>query len=196
MKEWISRIYNEENPDELNTLYGQLARIATNRAVYLSIIKMTEESKIEMNELIINFITDGYNSDLVMTMRRLVESNKNKSKNKKVNSIMGLVEDLKDEELLATVKIISKSIGDAPNKVYGHNDLMYHDGEKKLILESYNTFDNAIKELFKVLNTAALSLNVYLPDSLVATNQFDWAVAFDKPWRKHGFDDSNIWSEL
>ena len=196
MQEWIPRIYNEENPDELNTLYGQLSRIATNRAVFLSIIKMAEESKIAINKLVVNFITDGYNSDLVMTVRRLVESNKNKPKNKKVNSIMGLVEDLKDEKLIAIVKSISKSIGDAPNKIYGHNDLMYHDGEKELLLESYNTFHDAIKELFNVLDTAALSLNVHLPDRLVATNQFDWATAFDKPWRNHGFDDSNIWSEL
>ena len=85
MIEWIPRIYSEDNPDDLTTLYGQLSRLATNRAIYLSIIKMTNESNVNIDELVINFITDGYGADLVMTVRRLVESNENKGVNKKVS---------------------------------------------------------------------------------------------------------------
>lgn len=201
MNDWNPRIFNEEDPADLNTLYGQLSRIATNRAVYLSIKRMTEENKVPLNELIANFISDGYNADLVLSVRRLVESNKdNKGKQKKpdksVNSIMGLVEALNNAELISEVKSISTSIGDAPNKIFGHNDFMFHSGEKVLNIETYNTFDAAIKRLFNILSKASLSQGIYLPDKLVATNQDDWALAFDKPWRGKSFDDSDIWHEL
>lgn len=198
---WVSRIYNDKNLADLNTLYGQLSRIATNRAIYLSIIKMTEESKTIPGELIINFITDGYSADLVMTVRRLIESNLGRAGNTKrpsdqVNSIMGLVEYINDKKLINRVKKVVARIGDAPNKIFGHNDLMYQDGERDLTLASHNTFDECIKELFIVLRKAALVLEVSLPNKLVATNQFDWATAFDMPWRSKDFDDYEIWDEL
>jgi hypothetical protein len=196
MSEWIPRIYSENNPGDLNTLYGQLSRIATNRAVYLSLIKMTNENNVNIGELVVNFITDGYGADLVMTVRRLVESNKNKRVNKQVNSILALVEALNNEELLIKTKRVAESIGDAPNKIYGHNDLMYADGERSLDIASYNKFDQALKDLHYILIEAGKILEVFMPDKLVATNQFDWGVAFDQPWRDKGFDDYEIWNEL
>lgn len=196
MSEWTSRIYSESNPADLNTLYGQLSRIATNRAVYISLMKMTEENNVHVGEIVINFITDGYSADLVMTVRRLLESNRNKGVNKQVNSVRALVESLQDEALLFEVKKLSRSIGDAPNKIYGHNDLLYADGERLIDIASYNEFDHAIRQLHLILRKAAEELEVFVPEKLVATNQFDWAVAFDQAWRARGFDDHEIWDEL
>ncbi len=196
MIEWIPRIYSEDNPDDLTTLYGQLSRLATNRAIYLSIIKMTNESNVNIDELVINFITDGYGADLVMTVRRLVESNENKGVNRQVNSILALVEDLGKEDLLIKTKKVAEYIGDAPNKIYGHNDWMYANGKRSLDIASYNKFDQAIKDLHHILIEAGEILEVVVPDKLVAINQFDWGAAFDKPWRTKGFDDHEIWDEL
>ena len=196
MKEWIPRIYNEEEPGDLKTLYGQLSRIADNRAVYLSIRRMTEQSKVPLNELVINFIDDGHYADFVMSLRRILESNKGKSKERSVNSIMGLAEAVDDTTQVSRLAPIAQSLGDAPNKIFGHNDQRYSDGQRKLNLASYNDLEEILKELFSILIALSNSLGVALPDKLVATNQFDWGKPFDIPWRNPGYDDSDIWYEI
>lgn len=196
MKEWNPRIYNEEEPGDLKTLYGQLSRIADNRAVYLSMRRMTEQSKVPLNELVINFIEDGHYADFVMSLRRILESNKRNSKDRTVNSIMGLAEAINDTTQISRLVPIAESLGDAPNKIFGHNDQKYSDGKRKLNLASYNDLEKILKELFSILIILSNSLGVAIPDKLIATNQFDWGKPFDIPWRVTGYDDSDIWNEI
>ena len=196
IEKWRQRLYNESKPNDLNTLFGQLSRIATNRAVFLSLKKMTEENNINVGDVFKDLIQEGYACDLVITTRRLLEKNYGNNEKKHVNSIRALVDFLDDEGLSERIKVLSNKTGEAGNKVFAHNDLNTADGERELNLSNFNEFDKVIRELKAILLGAADILDVTVPDKLVATNQFDWSQAFDKSWRANGFDDSEIWNEL
>ena len=137
---WQRRTYNPQYPNDQKTLFGSLTRIATSRAVYLSIIKMTQENYIDVGHVIIEFVTNSYGADLSMSIRRLVESNRRKPIEKQVNSIQALVENLDCSDLNKRMSEIKSVLGDAPNKVYGHLDLKYSDGKRNLEFATYNEF--------------------------------------------------------
>jgi len=199
-RKWRQRLYDENEPQRLETIFGQLMRIATNRAVFLSVFRMLQQSQINPGDVVGDFLIEGYRADLVLSLRRLLESNlqngKLKPPDKRVNSLMGLAEYLGRWEITVELQVMNDSLADTANKIFAHNDLEVADGKKTLYLPSHNDLDSMLQRLHQIVIELGKHLGEFVDDELLPTFQYDWSECFERRWKPTEFDDSDIWGEL